>query len=234
MMVQREFLIANERACSSTAEAYRIFCTNLQYLKVDREIKSILVTSSHRGEGRSITAANTAIILAQAGRSVILIDADLRRPTQHLTFGRIATGVTNILLGQGRVEDYLQRTDIPNLRLLTSGPLLPNPAELLGTDRMTELLADLRSQADYLIIDSPPVLPVTDARILAAKVDGVVLVLGSGSVRSEEAVRTKAALEQVEGFLLGFIINRIATKESSEDYSAYYRQSKTTRFQIKC
>lgn len=222
-MARRNLLIVNERPQSPIAEAYRVLRTNLQYSKVDVELKSILFTSSNSGEGKSVTAANTAISLAQAGEKVILIDCDLRKPVQHLNFGRIATGVTNVLAGKGAVLDYLQQTDIPNLRLLASGPVPPNPAELLGMKRMTEMLTTLRGQADYLIIDSSPVLPVTDARVLASRVDGIILVLGAGIVHPAEAQRAKEALERVNGFLLGIIINRIAVNETIDGYYAYYR-----------
>lgn len=219
-MAGRNLLIVKDKPQSYFAEAYRAFRTNLQYSKVDRQLKSILFTSSGPGEGKSVTAANTAIALAQAGEKVILIDCDFRRPVQHLLFGRIATGVTNVLAGQGTVLEYLQKTDVPNLRFLASGALPPNPADLLGSKRMAELLVTLKDQADYLIVDSTPVLPVTDACILASRVDGVILVLRAGVVRLEEAQKAREALEQVKGVLLGVIVNRVS--EKSDKYYRYY------------
>lgn len=221
-MQKRKVLIVKDEPQSPISEAYRAFRTNLQYSKVDGELKSILFTSSNPGEGKSVTAANTAISLAQAGEKVILMDCDLRRPTQHLNFGRVATGLTNVLAGKGTVSDYLQDTEVPGLKLLASGPLPPNPAELLGSKRMMELMATLRDQADYLVIDTTPVLPVTDACILASRVDGVILVLAAGVTRAEEAQRTKEALNQVRGILLGVIVNRVHVGEIMSGYSSYY------------
>lgn len=218
----RRQLIVNEKPRSPIAEAYRAFRTNLQYSKIDGELKSILFTSSGPGEGKSITAANTATALAQGGAKVIILDCDLRRPVQHLIFGRVATGITNILAGNGTIQDYLKDTDITNLKLLSSGPIPPNPAELLSSNRMKEMLIALRTQADYLIIDTPPVLPVTDTCVLASKVDGIVLVLGAGVVHPEAAQKTRIALEQVNGSILGVMVNRVKRDEVLGDYSSYY------------
>lgn len=217
----RRQLIVDEKPRSSIAEAYRAFRTNLQYSKVDGQLKSILFTSSGPGEGKSITAANTAIALAQGGAKVIILDCDLRRPVQHLIFGRVATGISNILSGKGTVADYVQDTDIPNLRILASGPIPPNPSELLNSNKMSDLLSTLGIQADYLIIDTPPVLPVTDTCVLASKVDGIIMVIGAGVVRPAEAQRAREALGRVNGSVLGVMVNRVKSDEIFGDYSSY-------------
>lgn len=217
----RKQLIINEKNRSPIAEAYRTLRTNIQYSKVDGQLKSILFTSSSPGEGKSISAANLGIALAQGGAKVIMLDCDLRRPVQHLIFGRVATGITNILMGKGTVAEYLQNTDIYNLKILASGPIPPNPSELLNSNKMVDMLATLGSQADYLIIDTPPVLPVTDTCVLASKVDGIIMVIGAGSVRPEEAQRAREALVRVNGSILGVIVNRVKCDEMLGDYSSY-------------
>jgi len=217
----RRQLIVNEKPRSAIAEAYRAFRTNLQYSKIDGQLKSILFTSSGPGEGKSVTAANTAIALAQGGAKVIIMDCDLRRPVQHLIFGRVATGITNVLTGEGTVADYVQDTDIPNLRILASGPIPPNPSELLNSNKMVAILSELGSQADYLIIDTPPVLPVTDTCVLAPKVDGIIMVIGAGVVRPAEAQRAREALGRVNGLILGIMVNRVKSDAMLGDYSSY-------------
>ena len=217
----RKQLIVNEKPRSPMAEAYRAFRTNIQYAKVDGQLKSIIFTSSGPGEGKSITAANTAIALAQGGAKVIMLDCDLRRPVQHLIFGRVAMGITNILVGDGTIGDYVQDTDIRNLKVLPSGPIPPNPSELLNSSKMDAMLIDLGKRADYLIIDTSPVLPVTDTCVLASKVDGIIMVVGAGIVRPADAKRAKESLERVNGDILGVIVNRAKRDEMLGDYSSY-------------
>jgi capsular exopolysaccharide synthesis family protein len=217
----RKQLIVNDKPKSPIAEAYRAFRTNLQYSKVDGQLKSILFTSSGPGEGKSVTAANTAIALAQGGAKVVILDCDLRRPVQHLIFGRVAMGITNVLAGNGTLADYVQDTDITNLKILTSGPIPPNPSELLNSSKMIALLATLAKQFDYLILDTPPILPVTDTCVLASKVDGVIMVIGAGVVRPAEAQRAAEAVRQVKGNILGMMINRVKNDEILGDYYNY-------------
>lgn len=227
----RRQLIIEEKPRSTIAEAYRAFRTNLQYSKVDGQLKSILFTSSGSGEGKSVTAANTAIALAQGGAQVVILDCDLRRPVQHLIFGRVGTGITNILAGNGTVADYIQDTKIANLKVLASGPIPPNPSELLNSNRMAAIIAALRNRADYVIIDTPPVLPVTDTCVLASKVDGIIMVIGAGVVHPTDAQRAREALVRVNGSILGVMVNRVKKDEILGDYSSYcnyYDEVKTT------
>jgi len=215
-------LIVHEDAKSPVAEAYRTLRTNIQFSKTDSELKTIMFTSSGPGEGKSTTIANTAVALAQSGKQVILMDCDLRKPVQHKIFGKKNRGVTNILVEECCPDDYIQETEVDNLRLLSSGPIPPNPSELLGSTKMQELMDYLKNQVDYLIIDVPPVIAVTDACVLASKVDGITLVVNSGTIRPEMAQKAKDLLAKAKGHLLGVILNRVEIEEEHAYYYYYY------------
>ena len=214
-------LIVHEQPKSPIAEAYRTLRTNIQYAKVDGELKVLLFTSAGPGEGKSTVAANSAVALAQAGQRVVLVDCDLRKPVQHHMFQLNKKGLTNCLVGESPVLDLLQETEAPNLRVLTSGPIPPNPSELLGSSRMDAVLATLKDAADYIVIDCPPVIAVTDACILARKADGVFLVLDADQVRPEMAQKAKELLTNAQGNVLGAILNK-AEVESEHSYYYYY------------
>ncbi|MDF2472466.1 MAG: capsular exopolysaccharide family [Anaerocolumna sp.] len=220
-MAQRK-LIVHEDPKSPISEAYRTLRTNLQFAKVDSELRTIMFTSSGPAEGKSTTIANVAVSLAQSGRSVILVDCDLRKPVQHRIFGKRNKGVTNILVEDSQAEPFLLETDIDNLRLLTSGPIPPNPSELLSSSKMLELLSELKGLADMVLIDAPPTIAVTDAAVLAAKVDGIVLVIDSTSVRPEMAQKAKDLLVKANGHILGAILNRVEIEEEHAYYYYYY------------
>jgi len=215
-------LIVHEQAKSPIAEAYRTLRTNMQFSKIDGTLKAIMFTSAGPGEGKSTTVANTAVALAQSGKNVILIDCDLRKPVLHKIFNKKNRGLTNILVEDVLAQDFLQDTEIENLRILTSGPIPPNPSELLGSKKMQELLDDLKTQADYLIIDVPPVIAVTDACVLAAKVDGIILIVNSGTIRPEMAQRAKELLRKANGQILGVILNRVEIEDEDAYYYYYY------------
>ncbi|MER3457471.1 MAG: protein tyrosine kinase [Chloroflexota bacterium] len=212
---------------SPIAEAYRLLRTNFQFAAVDRPLRRIVVTSPGPGDGKSTTAANLAVVFAQGGKSVILVDADLRRPQQHRIFQRTASyGLSTALVDAATpVTSFLQPTDVPGLRLLTSGPIPPNPAELLGSQRMAQLLQVLSQEAEMVILDSPPVLSVADATILANAADGVVLVADAGRTRREMARRAKESLERAGANLLGMVLNRMTRQTSGYYYYYYYDQS---------
>ncbi|SMC97956.1 CpsD/CapB family tyrosine-protein kinase [Sporomusa malonica] len=220
-MMDVRTLVVNHSPKSIWAEAFRAFRTKILHSKKDSIVKSILFTSASAGEGKSVTVANTAVVLAQTGKKVIILDCDLRKPVQHEIFKKRKTnrGLTNFLNGECSISDIVQDTGIPNLRLITSGPILFNPSELLDSDKVEEAIFSLKSQADYIIVDSPPVLPVTDACILGSKVDGIILVVGVGKVQPEMALRAKEHLETVNGNILGVIINR---SDTFVEQSAYY------------
>ena len=214
-------LIVHYSPKSIWAEAFRAVRTKVLYLRKGSSIKSILITSAGAGEGKSVAVANIAAVLAQTGKRVIIVDCDLRKPAQQEIFKKRknTVGLTNFLTSDCSVVDIIQETGIPNLRLVTSGPILSNPSELLDSDRFRDALAALSSQADYIIVDSPPVLPVTDACILGSKLDGIILIVGVGKVHPEMAVKAKEHLETVNGNILGIVINRY---DEFVEQSAYY------------
>ncbi|MFB0534689.1 MAG: polysaccharide biosynthesis tyrosine autokinase, partial [Anaerolineae bacterium] len=180
-------LIAAIHPRSHISEAYRILRTNIQFSAVDRPLETLLVSSPNPIEGKSITLANLGVVMAQAGLSVILVDSDLRRPVLHKIFDLPnKKGLTSVLLdGEPSLDGRLQTTQVENLRVLTSGPLPPNPSELLASQKMKSLIETLKGKADVVLFDSPPALVVTDAAVLAGQVDGVFLVADAGSTRRE-------------------------------------------------
>jgi protein-tyrosine kinase len=220
-------LIAHWNPKSPIAEAYRTIRTNIQFASIDKEIKMILVTSTAPSEGKSTTAANLAIVMAQAGKKTLYIDADMRKPTGHKTF-RVPNrqGLTSCLVGQSNVHGVIQSTEIENLHVITAGPIPPNPAELLASNRMKEFIRELKKEFDQIIIDSPPVLAVADATILATQVDGCILVVNAGKTNREMAIKAKQQLENVKAPMLGVVLNNKEMKGNSY-YYYYYGERKS-------
>ncbi|WLR52991.1 CpsD/CapB family tyrosine-protein kinase [Bacillus tianshenii] len=214
-------LIAHQSPLSLVAEQYRTLRTNIEFSSIDRELQTLMITSSTPGEGKSTTASNLAVVFAQQEKKVLIIDADLRKPTMHDTF-RIenTVGLTNVLTKQHQAHDAVKQTQIKNLDILTSGPIPPNPAELLGSKGMRETLGHLKEQYDYIIIDTPPVLAVTDAKILANHCDGIMLVVHSGKTEVTAAKRAKEAIINANGNMIGAILN--GQKQKKHQYY-YYR-----------
>jgi non-specific protein-tyrosine kinase len=218
-------LVAAGSPRAPISEAYRALRTNIQFASVDGVLQSLMVTSAGPGEGKSTTAANLAIVLAQAGRRVVLVDADLRRPVLHRQFGLSnSRGLTTALLDvKTAVADHLQGTEVAGLTVMTSGPIPPNPAELLGSHRMADLLASLKHETDVIVIDSTPVLTVADALVLAPHVDGTVLVVEVGKTRRDALVQAREALQRTEGRLFGIALNKVSIERSGYYYYAYYQ-----------
>jgi len=207
---------------SPISEAYRTLRTNIQFSAVDKPLKAILVTSAAPLEGKSTTVANLGVVMAQAGLSTIVVDSDLRRPALHRLFDvSNSYGLTNALL-QNDPNDCLQATEVENLQVLTSGPLPPNPAELLGSQRMRSLIQQLKDHADMVLFDGPPSLAVTDAALLANQVDGVLLVMEAGKTRREVAQRAKEDLSKVGANLIGVVLNKVPYKGGGGYYYYYY------------
>lgn len=193
---------------SMAAEAYRTLRTNIQFSSLDKPIQTLLATSTAPDEGKSTTLANLAVTIAQAEQRVILVDCDLRRPSVHTLFGvPNEQGLTTAILTQGEGPLPLQATSVPGLSLLTSGPLPPRPADLLGSRRMEQLIEQLRNLADIVLFDTPPVVAVTDAAVLATRVDGVLLVLQAGQTRRDRARVARQLLEQVKANIVGVVLN---------------------------
>ena len=208
---------------SPVSEAYRTLRTNLQFSKIDRKLKTILVTSSGPKEGKSTTAANLAIALAQVGQKVVLVDADLRRPVVHSIFGMEKDeGVTNYLMGTVTYESVLNSTFHENLYVIPSGVLPPNPSELLASRPMETLIKKLQEDFDVIIFDSPPVIAVTDAAILSTKVDGTILVVNSGNTNRDALLRGNTLLESVDAKLLGVLLNGVDIEGMYGSYYYYY------------
>jgi capsular exopolysaccharide synthesis family protein len=221
-------LLTQSAPQSPRAESFRQLRTNLQFANVAGHAKTVLVTSSIPGEGKSTTAANLAIALAQSGQSVCLVDADLRRPmvNEYLGLDRTA-GLTTALVGASDVNELLQQWGEDNLYVLASGQVPPNPSELLGSEEMKNLILRLEDAFDAVVIDTPPLLPVTDAAVLAQHVGGVVVVVGSHRLRQHDLQKSLAALAMVSSNVLGIVMNRLPVKgPDSYAYSQYsYEQT---------
>jgi non-specific protein-tyrosine kinase len=203
-------------------EAFRVLRTNLQFSAAGAPLQTLLVTSTRPKEGKSMTAANLATVFAQAGRRTLLIDADLRRPTQHTIFGLDgARGFTTLFLEDGVPLDDVARSISPDLFVLPCGPIPHNPAELLDSTRMASIMALCRSRFDFVVFDAPPVLSVADASILAARVDGVLMVVDAGYTRRAQAVRARETLKASGARLLGVVVNRVRGDDPDDYYYTY-------------
>jgi non-specific protein-tyrosine kinase len=234
-------LITIHHPRSPISEAYRSLRTGIQFANLDNPNSTLLITSSKPSEGKSLTAANLGVVLAQAGRRVALIDADLRRPVQHQIFDLTRElGLTSLLLSldpdarghddeyQVIIDKFMQGTDVPGLSVLTSGPVPPNPSELLDSTKMRTVLRVLSRNFDYIILDSPPSLAVTDAVILGAQVDSVLLVVDAGKTRREQLKQSVEKLREVNANLIGVVLNRLSRK--GDGYGDYYYYYQTTSY----
>lgn len=219
---ERPGLVVATKPNSVVSEQFRTVRTNIQFSMVDQDLKSLVVTSAGPGSGKSIISANLAATFASEDKRVLLVDADLRKPTVHKTFRiRNNDGLTTLLTDRGsQIEDLIYRTHIEGLYALTSGAIPPNPAELVGSKRMNELMKDLEENFDLIIYDMPPIIAVTDAQIMASKVDGTIFVLPKGQATKEEVLKSKEMLEMVNANVLGAIFNRV--EKASDSYYYYY------------
>lgn len=219
-------LVVHLDSYAPRSEAFRQLRTNLQFIDVGVATKRIVVTSCKPGEGKSTTVSNLAITLAQAGQRVVVVDADLRRPRLHDYLGiEGAAGLTDVLIGRAGVDEVLQPWgDLP-MRILPSGPIPPNPSELLGSARMAELLDELSNRADIVLFDAPPLLPITDAVVLARLCDGAVLIARYGSTHREQIRRAVAMLADVDARLLGTLLNMVPTKGADAYHYGYAQTS---------
>jgi capsular exopolysaccharide synthesis family protein len=210
-------------------EAFRTLRTNLRFVDVDRPARVVVLTSSVAGEGKSTTACNLAVTLACAGARVVLVEGDLRRPQVAEYMGlEGAAGLTDVLIGRSHLEDVLQPWGNLPLSVLTSGPLPPNPAEMLGSVQMADLIASLRARAEMVIIDAPPLLPVTDAAVLARECDGALLIVRQGHTTREQLTRSMEAMRGVGARILGTVLNMVPAsghRGYGYDYYAGYASS---------
>lgn len=221
-MAKQPNLITLTDPRSPAAEAYRTLRTNLYFSSLDQALETLLVTSAASGEGKSTILSNLAVTMAQGEKRTILVDADLRRPSLHNLFeAGNNQGLTTMVVDESAsAEPPLVETGVENLLLLPSGPLPPNPAEILGSRRMEEIIATLKTHADIVLFDAPPVIAVTDAAVLGTKVDGVLLVFSAGKTRREHAVRAKEVLERVQVRLIGAVLNNAPPDQSMGAYYA--------------
>ncbi|SNZ04756.1 capsular exopolysaccharide family [Terribacillus aidingensis] len=214
-------LITKFNPKSPISEQYRTIRTNVEFASVDQKLSTLLVTSSGPSEGKSSTTANLSVVFAQQGKRVLLIDGDLRKPTVHYTFkldNRI--GLSTVLVGEKAIEETVKETDVPNLDILTCGPIPPNPSELLGSKAMKQMLQLAQETYDVIVFDTPPVLAVTDAQILANICDGSIIVARSEQTEYEAIQKAKELLEPAHAKLLGIVLNDVAQKKSNSYY--YY------------
>lgn len=207
---------------SPVSERYRTVRTNIQFASsADHQIKTLVVTSSGPGEGKSTTSANLAVVFANSGQSVLLVDADMRKATVHKTF-QLANnvGLSNVLSSDMGVKEAAQRSVVPNLYIMTSGPKAPNPSELLGSTRMDQLIMELRDSYDFIIFDMPPIVAVTDAQIMASKADGTMLVVRENVTRKDSLQKARELLSIVNANVLGAVFNG-STDENDQGYYYY-------------
>lgn len=222
-------LITNSQPKSPIAEAYRILRTNLAFTGMEGQYRSIMVSSPNPQDGKSTTIANLAVVMAQAGNKVLVVDCDLRKPAQHIIFQvDNSRGVTNCLAQRMEVKDAVHQGLVENLSLLTSGPIPPNPAEILNLDSTRLFWPLLLEEYDYVLIDSPPILAVTDASILAAQVDGVILVVRAGETRIDLAKEAKKQLLNANAHFLGAVLNQVKVNQHEYQYYYYYAQESSS------
>lgn len=206
---------------SPISEQYRTIRTNIQFASsADKQIKTIVVTSSGPGEGKSTTSANLAVVFAKSGQRVLLVDADMRKPTVYKTFSlNNASGLSTVLSTSTSVLEAAQKTVIDNLSVLTSGPKPPNPSELLGSARMNQVMEEAKNLYDVVIFDMPPVVAVTDAQIMASKADGTILVVRENVARKESLTKARDLLNMVQARIIGVVYNGA---EHAKDSGYYY------------
>lgn len=220
MNTRRQILC--ESSSFSVQEAYKSLRTNLHFSLCGKKCKKIGITSGASGEGKSITMLNLAISISQTGSKVLLIDADLRRPAlARLLMEQATPGLSNVLAGLDTVENAVRKEIYPNLDLLFSGDVPPNPSELLGSERMSDLIKGMSEQYDYILVDTPPVNVVSDACVMTDLLDGVLLLVRQNRTKKDEVKRAVARLQLTGAKLLGFVLNGVSEKGKSYNYYYY-------------
>lgn len=221
--IEKVITIKNPK--SPISEAYRTLRTNIQFSSFDKEIKVLHITSAGPGEGKSTTVANLAVTFGQAGKNVLILDCDFRRPSQHKIFNLPnIRGLTNLLVEDLPLEELVQETKAERIHVLTTGPLPPNPAELVGSKKLGDFLKQLKESTKYdiILVDSPPALAVADALLLSSHVDGTLMVLSACEVNRDLARQARDALLNVKANIIGAVLNRVKKNDSYSYYYYYY------------
>lgn len=215
-------LITTTNPTSVVSEQFRTIRTNIQFSMVDKDIQTLVVTSAGPNSGKTLVASNLAATFASQDKRVLLVDADLRKPTVHKTFRvRNSEGLTTLLTdGETKVTDAIYRSPVENLYILTSGPVPPNPAELLSSNRMDSIKKEMKQLFDLIIFDMPPVIAVTDAQVMASKADGTMFVIPKGQASKEEVIKAKELLDMVGANVIGAVMNRVS--KANDNYYYYY------------
>ena len=214
-------LIAKEDSKSPITEAYRMIRTSIQFSNEGKTLKTIVFTSAGANEGKSTVIANLAVVMAQAGHKVVLLDCDLRNPSLHNVFNLQNKGLSNCVMAGENTADVVQSSDVEDLDVLTSGPIACYPSELLGSKRMQDVLNELSEKYDYVLIDTPPVLAFTDAAVIAGKTDAVVLLMEYGKVKPALAKEAKQVLEHTRSNIIGVILNKVEVENTPESLGYY-------------
>lgn len=214
-------LIAVTNPKSPVSEAFRTLRTNISFSAVDKELKVIMVTSATPAEGKSTTIMNLAVTYAQSEKKTIIVELDLRKPTVHKSL-QISNrfGITNVLTRSVKLFDVIQETKIPNLHAITSGLIPPNPSELVGSKALSHIIEQLKEEYDVILLDTPPILAITDSQLISAITDGVIIVADSGKVKRNDLQAAKERLELVNANILGVVLNNV--KRNTKDNSYYY------------
>lgn len=227
---ERPSLVTLTRPSSVIAEQFRTIRTNIQFSMVDKNLKTLVITSAGPGAGKSTISANLAVTFAMQGKKVLIVDADMRKPTVHKTF-RLPNrdGLTTLLTERNiEIKDIVHRLDTEGLFIITSGVIPPNPSELLASNRMNQLIIEFEELFDLIIFDMPPVIAVTDAQVMASKADGTIFVVNKDGADKEMVTKSKNLLEKVKANIIGVVFNRVELK--GDNYYYYYRESEWIRW----
>lgn len=219
---ERPSLVTLTRPSSIIAEQFRTIRTNIQFSMVDKNLKTLVITSAGPGAGKSTISANLAVTFAMQGKKVLIVDADMRKPTVHKTF-RLPNrdGLTTLLTERDvEIKDIAHRLDTEGLFAITSGVIPPNPSELLASNRMNQLMAEFEELFDLIIFDMPPVIAVTDAQVMSSKTDGTIFVVNKDGADKEMVTKSKELLEKVKANVIGVVLNRVELK--GDNYYYYY------------
>ncbi|XEC96225.1 CpsD/CapB family tyrosine-protein kinase [Paenibacillus tarimensis] len=213
--------IAKLNPKSPITEAYKMLRTNIDFSNIESNVQTVMFTSTRMTEGKSVTTANIAVTYAQAGKKVLLIDADMRRSTQHQIFGvPNRSGLSSVLSNQCKLQEAILSTSVDHLSIIPAGPVPPNPSDMLASKRMESLMEQTKEMFDMILIDTPPILLVTDAQVVAANCDGTVLVIEPGSVKRDLALKAKASLTRVNARILGVVLNNVKRNGIEEHFYA--------------